>query len=316
MRAFVLLLALVVPHMLPRVAAAERTVGVLVTGEYLKGPTREQAEQWLEQHGQKVVTTPMPDDAVKILLDCFVLDDPKCTRSVVDARSTTDSLVSIRIDVASKKQREIRLTMDWFVKGHSPVSARRTCDECTEDSLRATIDVMLADLAKTAPAFMGRVKVTSTPAGITVLLDNTTIGVTPVERTVPAGDHTVQLVRDGHTGEQKTITIAAGEVSEIELEPPPGGVAPARRSRLIPGLLIGLGVAAIGTGAALYLTSEEPTGQGRTYRDTKGLGIGVAAGGGALVLTGVIVVLATRAPSTPTIALTPGGATVGWAGRF
>jgi hypothetical protein len=321
----VVLLALVAMAV-PRPAAANTSVGVLVTGDYLKGPTQQQAEKWLRSRAQRVVSTALPTDAVSTLLNCFVLDDPKCMRSVVDARATTDMLVSIRIDVASKKAREIRLTIDWFVKGHSPVTARRNCDKCSEDVLRSTIDAMLADLSKTAPGFMGKLRVTSTPAGITVLLDNATIGVTPVETDVAVGDHTLQLARDGRVGDVKRIAVSGEAVTEVTLEAPtaaaphdpriPERSESSRPSRLLPGLMIGLGVAAIGAGTALYLTSEEPTGQNRTYRDTKNLGIGVAAGGGALVITGVIIVLATKTKHAPTIAFTPGGATVGWAGSF
>ena len=320
--ALLVVVALTAPH----TAQAGTSVGVLVTGEYLKAPTQQQAEKWMRAHSQRVVTTALPTDAVSSLLNCFVLDDPKCMRSIVDARSTTDMLVSIRVDIASKKAKDIRLTIDWFVKGHNPISSRRTCDKCSEAVLRSTIDAMLSDLSKTAPGFMGTLKVSSTPSGITVLLDNATIGVTPLESRVPVGDHKVQLARDGRIGETKTVSVIGEAVTEIDLEPPTAGMVtdgtipetppPARPSRLLPGLLIGLGVAAIGAGTALYLTSEEPTGQRPTYRDTENLGIGVAAGGGALVLTGVIIVLATKPSHAPTIAFTPGGATVGWAGSF
>jgi hypothetical protein len=318
LRALFVLLALLVPGV-----ASARSIGLLVTGEYLKGPTQSQAEMWLRAKRANVVTNPLPRDAINTLLNCFVLDDPKCMRSVVEARSTTDILVSIRVDVASKKQREIRLTVDWFVKGSSPVSSRRNCDRCTEDLLRATIDTILDDLMKRVPGFVGRLRVTSDPEGITVLLDGRTIGVTPIETEVPVGDHKVQLVRDGTTGEIRPISVTSEAATEVVLEvpratsPPGPGTPPASQSsRLFPGLLIGLGIAAVGAGTALYLTSEEPTGEAPTYRDTRNLGIGVAAGGGALVLTGVIIVLATRSSSAPTIALTTGGATVGWAGRF
>ena len=263
---------------------------------------------------------PLPAPAVKTLLDCFVLDDPKCMRSVVDARSSTDSLVSIRVDVASKKDREVRLTIDWFVKGHSPVSARRTCEECTESVLRATIDAMLLDLAKTSPGFMGRIKVISDPPGIPVLLDGQTVGVTPVERDVPAGEHTLKLVRDGRTGEEKTITVESGSLAEVTLAPPPAGddVPPAgRRSRVVPGIMIGIGLGGIAAGTALYLTSEEPSGENRTYRDTKLPGYIIGGAGAAVALTGVILIVATGRSSGPNVAMTPGGgATIGWTGRF
>lgn len=325
MRILLVLVALLVPYALtpPGVADANKSIGVLVSGDHLTKPTRKQAEKWLRSNRQRVVTNPMPSDAVNTLLNCFVLDDPKCMRSVVDARSRTDSLVSIRVEVASKKQREVRLTIDWFVKGHNPVSSRRTCDECTEAVLRKTIDTMLADLAKTAPGFMGRIKITSDPPGITVLLDNETAGVTPVERAVPVGTHEVRLVRDGRAGDAKSIVVESGVTTELELDPPAAAppvaerpLPPARRSRLVPGLFIGIGLAALAAGAGLYYMDEDVTGKARTYRDTAPLGVGVAAGGGTLMLTGVIVILATGSTSAPTMAVTPGGATIGWATRF
>jgi hypothetical protein len=239
-------------------------------------------------------------------------------------------LISIRIEVTSKKAREIRLTIEWFVKGHNPVSARRTCESCTENVLRSTLDAMLVDLAKTVPGYVGRIKVTSQPPGMTVLLDNATIGVTPIERDVTVGPHKVRLVRDGHLGEEASITVESGATAEVTPALPAeaasgggggGGEKPpvivTRRSRVVPGILIGLGLAGIGAGAGLYFTSEEPTGMNRTYRDTKTLGLGVAGGGAALALTGVIIILATKSTSGPTVSMTSnGGATVGWTGRF
>jgi len=326
LRALVLLALLL--SLAPRPAAA-KTIGVLVTGEYLKTPTQQQAEKWLRDKGHKVVTNPLPTDAIKTLLNCFVLDDPKCMRGIVEARSTTPTLVSIRIDIGSKKTREVRLTIDWFAKGHSPASSRRICDKCTEDVLRSTLDTMLEDLAKTAPGFTGTVKLSSDPPGMTILMDNKTVGVTPLELPVPTGSHTFRLVHDGRPGPEKTVDVG-DEAIDLALEGPaataagitgeprekPQVVVQQRRSRLVPGLMIGIGLAGVGAGAALYLTSEEPDGSSRTYRDTKNLGIGVAAGGAALALTGVIIILATKSTTGPTVSMTPGGATIGWAGSF
>jgi hypothetical protein len=321
LRVFFVILVL----LLPRGALAGKTVGVLVTGEYLRGPTSEQATRWLQGHDQTAVNGALPADAIKTLADCFVLDDPKCARSVIDARATTDSLISIRVEVTSKKAREIRLTIDWFVKGHNPVSARRTCESCTESVLRSTIDAMLADLAKTVPGQMGRLKVTSTPAGLMVLLDGATIGVTPIERDVTLGQHRVRLVRDGHMSAEKSIVVGASAVTEIALEPPvatsirdqaPPSAPPPHRSLVVPGILIGLGIGGMAVGAGMYVIGG-PTGDNATYTDLRTPGIYVAGGGAALALTGVIYILATRNSSAPTVAVMPGGgAAVGWAGRF
>jgi hypothetical protein len=319
LRALILLLALLVPG-----EARANTVGLLVTGEVLKAPTQSHAEKWLRDHDRKVVTNALPADAVKTLLDCFVIDDPKCSRGLVDARATTESLVSIRIDIVSKKDKDIRLTMDWFVKGRNPVSARRTCEDCTEGLLRTTIDAMLLDLAKTSPGFMGRIKVISDPPGISVLLDNETIGVTPVERDVSSGVHKARLVRDGRMGAEKDVKIEAGALSELKLETPPaGGIiddpGPGKPSRAGPVAAMVIGGLAIGAGAtmAFVLHKDKFGPEEFEKRNWKTPGWITMGAGGVVAITGVVWFLATKRSSGPTVGATPSGdATNGWTGRF
>lgn len=316
MRVFVFLLALLIP----RIAAADR-VGVVVLGDAMAKQTRDAAGQWLRDHNQQAAMNALPAEAVKTLADCFLVDDPKCSRSVIEARATTDNVVAIRVEVTSKKAKDIRITIDWFVKGHNAVSSRRTCEACTDAALQTTLDAMLSDLARGKPGMMGRIKVGGA-AGLSVLVDGATIGVTPLEQSIVAGEHKIRLAHDGRMGAEKVVTVAADGTTEVELEDPPAVVeAPptvvtTKSSRVVPGVMIGIGLAGIGAGAALYLTSEEPTGMNRTYRDTKKLGLGVAGGGAALALTGVIIILATGGDSGPTVAMTPGGTAVGWVGRF
>jgi hypothetical protein len=325
LRALLVILAIVISS--PDLAAADKSVGLLVTGDYLKGPTQDQAEKWLRAQNQKVVTTAMPKDAVKTLLDCFVLDDPKCSKGIVDARATTDSFISIRIDIVSKKDRDIRLTMDWFVKGRNPVTGRRTCEECTESVLRTTVDAMLLDLAKSSPGFIGRLKVTSTPAGITVLVDNETIGVTPIERDIKAGVHKVRLVRDGRMGPEKDVKVEAGAFAEITLEPPPeGGIIvdppppppPSRPSRAVPIAMIVVGGVAVAAGAGMYFVVEYKQADGGFSRyNFKKPGMITAGAGGVVAVTGLVWILATKRSSGPTVGMAAfGDATIGWTGRF
>jgi hypothetical protein len=323
LRALVFLLALLVVALLvPSVASADKTVGLIVRGKYLKAATQDQAEKWLRANDREVVTRPLPSDAVKTLLDCFVIDDPKCASGIVDARATTDSLVTIRIDIASKRDKDIRLTVDWFVKGKSPVSARRTCTDCTESVLRTTIDAMLLDLARTSPGIMGRIKVTSQPAGIMVLIDNEAIGATPIERDIAAGDHTARLVRDGRMGPEKNVKIEAGALAEITLEAPPdagdSSDLAARPSRALPITMIVLGTVAIGAGAGMYFAlHEEPTTDDFETRDWKTPGMITAGAGAVVAVTGVIWMIATGSSSGPTASVTGSGdATIGWSGRF
>jgi hypothetical protein len=298
-----------------------------VIGDYLKKPTSDQADKWLREHEQQPNMAPLPADAIKILQDCFIVDDPKCSRSVIDSRSLTDSVVSIRVEVTSKKAKDIRLTIDWFVKGHNPVSSRRTCEACTENVLRTTIDSMMLDLAKNKPGFMGRVKITSTPPGIPVLFDNETLGVTPLEHDVPAGAHKARLIRDGHMGPEKDVKVESDATAEVTLEAPvvteqiekpllPPG--PVHHSRVVPGLMIGTGVAAAGAGAVMYFVlHKEPGPNDFNYKDYKTPGMITAGAGAVVALTGVIIILATPNHSAPTVSPTgDGGATIGWSGRF
>jgi len=323
LRALIVIVALLVPG----VAHANKSVGLIVTGEVLKVPTQTQAEKWLRDHDRIVVTNALPADALKTLLDCFVIDDPKCSRGVVDKRATTDNLITIRIDIVSKKDKDIRLSIDWFVKGRNPVSSRRTCEDCTEALLRTTIDAMLLDLAKTSPGFMGRIKVVSETPGISVVLDNETIGVTPVERDVSAGPHKARLVLDGRMGAEKDIKIEAGSLSEVKLDAPPaGGIIegpgePHRNSRVLPIVAMGVGAAAIATGAVLaFKVHKEPDPNDtdtKHYKDYKTPGYITMGAGGVIAIAGVIWFFATGSSSGPTVGATASGdATIGWTGRF
>jgi hypothetical protein len=305
-----------------RVAEADN-VGLLVLGDALQKPTREGADKWLRSHGQKSVNA-LPSDAVKTLQDCFVVDDPRCSSSVVDARASAPSVITIRVDIASKKEKDIRLTVDWFTKGHAPVTARRTCESCTESTLKTTLDAMLSDLAKQQPGFMGRIKVTSDPSGVPVLFDNETLGVTPLERDIPVGVHKARLIRDGSMGAEKDVTVESGKTAEVTLETPPAGASvgdtpvPLHHSRVLPITMIGVGSAAVGVGAVMYFVlHKEPDVNTHYSKDWKTPGMVTAGAGAAVALTGVIIILATPNPSGPTVSPTAdGGATIGWSGRF
>jgi hypothetical protein len=321
LRALIALLALSV--LAPRAARAE-DVGLLVFGDVLNKPTREQADTWLRAHDQQPTPGALPNDAIKTLQDCFLTDDPKCSKSVIEARATTPSVVTIRVEIASKKAKDVRLTIDWFVKGHAAVTARRTCEACTEPSLRTTIDAMMLELAKSKPGFMGRIKVTSDPAGIPVLLDNETLGVTPVEHDVAAGAHKVRLIRDGHMGPEKDVTITGGKTEDVTLEAPPANIetplpsGPTHHSRVLPGVMIGTGVAAVGAGAVMYFVlHKEPGPNDFDYKDYKTPGMITAGAGAVVAITGLIIILATPNHEGPTVSTTAGGgATIGWIGRF
>jgi hypothetical protein len=126
--------------------------------------------------------------------------------------------------------------------------------------------------------------------GMTVLLDNENVGVTPLERELPVGEHHVVLMHRGHRVGERKLKVQPELAAEITIPVtmPVEEVQPETRSRVLPGLALGIGRAAIAAGAILYFTSEVDDGSKPRYRDTKPLGIGVAAGGALLVGIGFI----------------------------
>lgn len=299
------------------VASASPTVTIVVTGDAtLESPTAAQIGTWLRGHG-RAPGAPLEADATKTLVNCFVLDDHSCARGVVDKRSSSDEVVYALVERVRAQPSTITITMFWLVKSHEPVGEHRACEECSEDVMRGKIDMLLDDLSSAAMTARGRIKVHSKPEGMTVLLDNERIGVTPIERELPAGPHTIVLTHRGHRVGDRDVMVQANENAEIaipvtEVEPPPSN-----DPRLAAGLALGIGAVALGTGVALYATSETDDGSKPTYRDTKSFGIAVGASGIVLLAVGAYLWLHHgENDSGPTASLDAHGGMVGWARAF
>lgn len=291
-------------------------VGVVVTGDATLQPQlTAQLEGWLRQHGHELVASPLPPDAVNSLIDCFVIEDPACARGVVEKRAKTTTVVFARVDVsdnATSGMRDVTITAYWFDKGHEPIAERRSCEHCTDEMVRTETDGLMMALAGNQRD-AGRLAVTAAPAGATVLVDGKVVGAAPVEVPLAAGDHQVTCRHAGHRDDLRTVTIKVGETTPLAVVLVS---AAAPRSKL-PYYVIGAGGALLLTGLVLYATSEEDTGATFEYRDTKPLGIGVSLVGLAVGgLGGYLWFKRAPAESAPALALTRGGAYVGWSRAF
>lgn len=311
-RALLVLLVLA----LATATAAAGNVGVVVTGDPTMQPQlAAQVESWLRQHGHELVPSPLPPEAVNTLIDCFVIEDSSCARGLVERRAKTPTLLFARVDVtdnAASGMRDVMVTAYWFDKGHDPVAERRTCEHCTDEMLRTTTDALMSALAG-AQSDQGRLTVTATPVGATVLVDGKPAGAAPVDLPLPPGAHRITCRHPGHRDVERTVTVASGETTPVTVELTP---AAPPRSRM-PYLVIAGGGALVLTGVVLYATSETDTGEKFEYRDTRPLGLGVGVVGLAVAGVGAYLLLRhTPADSAPTVAVLPGGATVGWAGAF
>jgi hypothetical protein len=253
----------------------------------------------------------------------MVMDDQGCARGVVEARATGDAVLYVQA-MKSRTSNATVLIVYWFLKDKDPIGMRRSCEECTPDLMKSTLDEMLGMVLGVSGAARGRLAVSSDPAGLTVLLDNENIGVTPLERELAAGPHKVVLMHRGQQVGEKQVKITADVTAEIKIpvELPAETTTTVRhgRSPLLGGLVMGLGGAALAAGIALYLTSEEDTGEKLYYRDTKALGIGLTAGGAVVAGLGVWLWLRARGSdettSAPVVSITHNGGMLGWTRAF
>lgn len=210
------------------------------------------------------------------------------------------------------------------------VTDRRYCEGCKTEKLADTVRDLTATLVTEARA---RAKPTmivarSKPAGAKVFVDDEEVGVAELEAPVYAGNHTVRFELEGHRAEVREVAIGDGETITVEVtlkptaEPKPPVARPpgARKSKLVPiSVMAGGGLLIIG-GFALLAADEDPVQDGHqvaSYTNTTLPAIGLFAAGAAVIGTGVWLFLeASSDERAPTVGLAPGGAWIGYTGRF
>ncbi len=312
-------LALLVLLWMTSPAWAGGDVGVVVVGEATMQPQMAaQLEQWLRQHGHQLAPAPMPPDAINTLIDCFVIEDESCARKVVEKRSKTQAVVFARVDLKvsdDKPERTVTLTAYWFEKNRDAIAERRYCERCTDVTLRSTADELMAALTVNLSKDAGTLKLTSTPSGARVLVDGTPVGVTPLEYDVKTGKHEVTVQHEGSRDDTRDIDVHRGETTQVDVF-----LKSYASTNFFPVVLLGAGGALLATGLVLFAMDEDvpkPVGEQKEfYRDTGPLGVGLAISGLVVGGVGGYLLFKTKRSSTPVAAITPGGATLGWAGRF
>jgi len=300
------------------------TVGVVVTGEAALQPSLvAELEGWLRSHGHQVMALALDPPATTRLVDCFTVDDTSCARKVVEAKSRTDSVVFAR---ATHEGKTISLTIYWIVKGRPPAGGRRGCEECAEDALRGAADELMASLAPAATVSTGRLNLHSTPEGMIVMLDGQKIGVTPIERDIAAGEHSVVLVDGGTRVGERQVKLDAGATVDITMpvvyprddnryRPPPSGPSH------LPSILCwaGGGVLLGAAGYMFYLGQQGGPNHPEDryeYPYSNATGFGLAGAGATAIGVGVWLWVRGSQESAPLATLTPGGGYIGWQGRF
>jgi hypothetical protein len=248
----------------------------------------------------------------------MAMADMACARGVIEKRSGSTIVVVIVAQASgSKTRREVQLSAYWITKKHDVVSLQRMCNHCKDDALPKTVDELMSDLSKLVPAMTAKVEISSTPPGLLALVDGQAAGMTPIEHEVTPGPHEVALARNGKILEKRSVTIGAGDSTRVSFVAPieKPQLVVIHHSRTLPAIMLGLGVAA-GAAGSVMIVKGGPTGESMYYRNYRTPGIGIAAGGGALALAGVILLLRGDSKEMPVATVTRDGAVVGWARSF
>jgi hypothetical protein len=162
------------------------------------------------------------------------------------------------------------------------------------ERLTALADKLHAELSRP-----GRVEVTADPAA-TLSVDGEAKGSTPWAGELAAGDHVIAL-ESGGARVERDVNVAPGATARVDIAL---GVTSRRHGgaiRALKWVTLAGGVLAVGAGAALWAvdgrgTCTRATGQLQCPEvyDTRTGGIVALAGGGALLLTGVVLFVLDR----------------------
>jgi hypothetical protein len=288
-------------------------VGVVVIGNApIQPDVKAHLASWLKSHGHKIADEPLSEDAINTIANCLILDDQRCARSAVEARSSASSVVLARVEVPTKNSKDVAFTTYWFVKGHEAMGERRVCEHCKTDAWHAILDTMMTVLA-TGQVELGALKVTSDPPGMIVLLDNNQIGVTPLETRVPVGKHRVDVTSGGRAMGTRRVMVNTRRAASVEVT----ASVDQGSSRVGPALLLVAGVGALGTGAYfLYLGSLGGPNEKYVFTGATPIGVGVMAVGIGATIGGAVLLGQSGRKSTPVVAVTPSSGYVGWLTRF
>jgi hypothetical protein len=303
-------------------ARAGSDVGVIVTGEGSMQPQlAAQLTDWLSRHGHTVVPSPLPPDAITALIDCFVIEDQACARGIVEKRGTSSGVIYARVDSknnANNGTRDVTLTAYWFDKGHAAVSERKTCERCTDQTLRTAADELMQKLI--GGGDLGHVKLKSAPPGARITIDGQAIGVTPLDWDLPPGKHTVQMDKAGRTTASRDVVVVSNRTDLVVLTMPAVGDDDRadRPSRMLPLGLVAAGGALLVTGGVLIAVDEDPGPKAPRYiHNTGPTGVGLAIAGVVAGGIGTYLLLRKHEPaSAPVAGFTGDTAFVGWLGQF
>jgi PEGA domain len=267
----------------------------------LQTQLRATIEQGLERAEVEIVSNTLVDGE----LDGQACDDAQCATTLARAVAATWIMRATvtKLDAVYEVQ---LAAVDTH--GHIIAAAVERCEICGH----AEVDELVVDrsaalaakvmlLQRQAP----RLALRSRPSGAAVWIDDRLVGHTPLELEVAAGEHEVRVAVPGHMPQRRRVTAVAGTQETLELTLR-GDPAVSRRRRAWLGLGVGslaAGTTMLGAGIGLVVIdgreyerrcNPDPLGQCSHRYDTQSGGIALMVGGGMLLSTAVVAMIASR----------------------
>lgn len=285
-------------------AAAEPRAGVLPLDVQGKLPPNGGAalsteiEEGLRSTGATVVTT---GELAKVagtgLATCR---DEACLQGVA-GKATAQWLVRPSVQM-QESDYVIGLELVDGATGKVVHQASQTCELCGLTEAQAVARSLAESLKDrlVVAGGTGTLAIDSTPAGAEVLVDGQSVGTTPLELPIAAGEHAIVLRLPGHADEERRVVVEAGDTSAVAVElataAPASGGKPDRSKLLGPlgWASVGVGIASLGAGIALLALDEKPV----TFTRCSGIDVDVEgncrfrhdtlAGGVVMTIVGVV----------------------------
>jgi hypothetical protein len=273
-------------------------------------------------------SAPAGRDAADASVACLRDKTPwSCVAPVIRGK---DQLVIVEVDSEHGGGAPMTIvTAHLLISGDEAESfASRNCAMCNEDALKRTVGDLSRDLLQRAAARSGRTKlaIRSRPDRAQIVLDGRPAGATDTTLATYPGKHTIELQAPGYAAATREVIAVDGSTVDVAIPLPPEARRPGPgdpgspdahpRSRLLPGLAIGAGAAAIVAGGLLIAFDQDPSPSQRYYHNTAPYGVASLAAGVVVAGAGIYLWLRPRASSAAAVAPVPGGAAIGWAGRF
>jgi hypothetical protein len=316
-----------------RASHAEIEAGaVIVVG---KGPARDRAtvasavRSAARSGGWELVETPLADPEIAAIVACLEAPQAWSCVAPVIATKKIQRVVIVRVETDGKAA--LVLTEQILLPGSNvTTSDQRVCTACVDETLTRVSFDMTKYLLEEAAAGTARTRINirSSPPGAWITLDGTNVGLTDRTYATFPGPHLVVVQREGYEPETRKVDVSENRETIVAIALRAKIVTPpvtAEPSHLLPGIVTGAGVVALGAGIVVQVAKDPPGSGTQPAHLISTPGVALIAGGGVAIGVGVYLWMrTTRAAkatgadprSAPTASIVTGGGIVGWTGRF